>query len=180
MGFFDQNFKNDPIVVNCAQNLEYVDNYHVGTLDDSREGEVYGSGAKRRQVKWTPRDTVDGDPDIFPTTIRKEHYVSFAPGTISPRAVVWLLPDKFSELPDQMKHSDLGLVFSEFYKNKGIERALKVVAESEPEIMDKIRMATRNSELDDQVRKAVSNVMDDVEKAARLTDNKNSSSSSES
>jgi len=178
MGFFDRNFQYDPILVNLAQNLEYVPDYHVGTVDtdDVDEGEELDTGDKREQVRWTPKDATDSPPDIWPTSIKKGNMVTFPPGSISPRAVVWLLPDRFSELPEDVKRSDVGLVLSEFYKNKEVERALQEIAENEPEIMDKIRAATQPGELDDQVSKRFNQLLDSVEKAANVTEDSSSSS----
>ena len=179
MRFFDQKFKNKPIVVNCAQNLPYVDDYHVGTVDPSNvdRGESFDSGTIRDQVKWTPRDTVDGDPDMWPTSIKRGNMVTFGPGEISPRAVVWLLPDKFTELNGNIKsHKQLGMVFSQFYQNKYIERALEVVADREPEAIEAIRTATQNGVTDDKIREKVLEYVGDLEKVSQVSNGQGSSS----
>jgi hypothetical protein len=176
MSIFSGNFKHEPLVVDLTQRLKFHKNHHVGLLD---EADQIQSDVPRANVDYYPSDAVEKSRSNRPVErdVRQDHIVSFAPGTISPRGVFWLIPDSFEELPDQVQqHPLVGQVFAKFLQNKKLERALKIQARNEPELVEKLKL-TGNTVLEDEaelrVNKAIRKVMDHA-------DQMNSSSSDSS
>jgi hypothetical protein len=167
---FDGN-KDDPIVLNFAQTQEYTDNFLVGRLLPEEEpGEknpdtVEANGTVRKVVEWEAIDAVTRKQNdrVQRTSVLSSHLIPIGQGTVSPRKVYLLMPDRITEIPDDFTSPTndidpevmeaLGLVLGQLYKEIRHEKILKIVAESEPEMYSKIEELVKNSSLDDEVRK---------------------------
>lgn len=178
---FDGN-KDDPIVLNFAQTQEYTDNFLVGRLLPEEEpGEknpdtVEANGNVRNVVEWEAIDAVTRKQNdrVQKTSVLSSNLIQIGQGTVSPRKVYFLMPDRMSEIPDELKRPTndaadevteaLGLVLSQFYKQRRLEEMLKIVAEAEPETYSKIEELVKNSSLDDDVR------MKHIRELSRLKD----------
>lgn len=168
------NKKDDPIVLNLSQTLEYQDNFLVGRLANPPKP-VEANDEVRKIFEWYPHDAVEKQEAqrLQKTSVRSGHVLTIGQGEVSPRKVYMLLPDKFSEVPGEVKRSKVGNVLAQFYQQKQYERALKIVADNQPEIMDKVRTAVKSSELDDQIKKQV---QDELEMLQKIADDSGSSS----
>lgn len=174
---FDGN-KDDPIVLNFAQNQEYTDNFLVGRLLPEEEpGEknpdtVEANGNARKVVEWEAIDAVTRKQNdrVQKTSVLSSNLIQIGQGTVSPRKVYLLMPDRITEIPDELTRPTndadtevteaLGLVLSQFYKQRRLEEMLKIVAESEPETYSKIEELVQNSSLDDDLRKEHLNILE--------------------
>ena len=187
---FDGN-KDDPIVLNFAQNQEYTDNFLVGRLLPEEEpGEknpdtVEANGNARKVVEWEAIDAVTRKQNdrVQKTSVLSSNLIQIGQGTVSPRKVYLLMPDRITEIPDELTRPTndadaevteaLGLVLSQFYKQRRLEEMLKIVAESEPETYSKIEELVQNSSLDDDLRKKQ---ISDLERLKNIVDTESSDS----
>jgi len=167
MSIFNDNFEHSPLVIDLTQRVKFHKNHHAGLLD---KAEQIPSDVPRANVNYYPRDATEKSRAnrTVEHDVRQDSIIPFAPGTISPRGVFWLIPDSFQELPDQVQqHPLVGQVFAKFMKNRELERALKLQAQNEPELVEKLKLSG-SSPLDDQaqirVNKAIQNVMDQAER----------------
>ena len=177
MSLFGGKYENDPIVVNMTQNLKFHKNHHAGLFEDSHQ---IGDEVPRVMVEWYPRDTKDDAESsrLCRNSVRKDRIVEWAPGTIAPRGVMWLLPDQADQLPQQARtHPQMGPFFNGWYRHQEVIQALEYKAKTESEVMDKLRFATNPSELDDRVTKAFNQHLDQIEQRAKSM-NSNSSNDS--
>ena len=164
MSLLNSNYENDPVIVNLSQNLRYHKNHHAGILN-TVDG-PFGEENPRVKVRWSPKDSVDSQEAKREcrTSVRKDRIVEWAPGVIAPRGVIWLMPDKADQLPQQVRtHPQLNPFFNGWYRHQNVIEALKYKARTETEVMDKLRFATTPSELDDRVARAFNNYLDQVE-----------------
>jgi len=164
--------KDDPVVLNFAQNREYTGNYLVGTLlpPEKLPDKVHENpdtqtknGLTKQVVYWKANDatTRDENEQVQRDPILKENLLPIGPGVVSPRKVYILMPDKFTEIPDEFTRptnsanpevvEKLGSFFAQFYRYRRLEKSLRIVAESEPEMYDKIENLVKNSSLDDDL-----------------------------
>lgn len=160
MSLFGGNYNNDPLVVNLSQNLKFHKNHYAGVFRDSHS---VGDEVPRRVVEWEPKDAVDSQEAerMCRSSVRKDRVVEFAPGVIAPRGVIWLMPDKADQLPEQAKsHPQMGPFFNGWYRHKEVIRGLEHKARTESEIMDKLKFATQSTELDDAVARAFNRHLD--------------------
>ena len=158
--------KDDPLILNLFQTGEYSDNYLMGKLIPEEEldsgNNPEPAGDSRQKYQWRPIDAVteeqvDEKQKSFPL---KDDVIRIDAGEVSPRKIYILLPDKFSEVANDLKRgfgdrdpkTALGLVLAKFYESRQIIHALRTAANNEPEIMEKVGFAISNSELDDAVK----------------------------
>lgn len=168
MSLFGGKYENDPVVVNMSQNLKFHKNHHAGIFRDSHT--IDNGDVARSVVEWSPKDAVDSkEADrLCRSSVRKDRIVEWAPGTIAPRGVIWLMPDQADQLPKQARtHPEMGPFFNGWYRHQEVIQALEYKAKTESEVMDKLRFATNPSELDDRVTKAFNNHLDQIEQRAK-------------
>jgi len=177
MSIFHKNFEHKPLVIDLTQRVKFHKNHHAGLLSEAHQ---IPSDVPRANVSYHPKDAVEKSRADRPVEhdVRQDHVVPFAPGTISPRGVFWLIPDSFKELPDQVQqHPLVGQVFAKFLENKKLERALKIQANNEPELVEKLKISG-NSWLDDEaqmkVNNAIQNVMDQADRMNQNSSGENS------
>jgi hypothetical protein len=178
MSLFNGNYKNDPLVINLSQRLKFHKNHHAGIFEKSHE---IGDEVPRRVVEWSPKDAVDDQEADRPCrdSVRKDRVVEFPPGTIAPRGVIWLMPDKADQLPELVKgHKQLNPFFNGWYRHKEIIRGLEYKARTESGIMDKLRFATESTELDDRVARAFNRHIDQIQDQAKAMNSNGSDNSS--
>ena len=105
----------------------------------------------------------------------KKNVITIEAGEASPRKIYILLPDRFTEVSDELKRGFgdddpkkvLGLVLAKFYRASQVIEALEMVADNEPDIMEKVDFAVKNSELDDTVKETVHDLQKDQLKLAK-------------
>ncbi|MFU1780261.1 hypothetical protein ACM16X_02645 [Haloarcula japonica] len=151
------------LVLNLTQQHEFTNNFFLGKYVDQEK--KYKNGETRKVVHCYPIDVKEEEESkrIERLTVHPDHLIPFGQGEISPRKIYVALPDNFTELPNEVKQNtakddvtSLGTFFAKFfYKQQTVMRGLEEVARSEPEVMEKIKFATRNTELDDQVREQI-------------------------
>lgn len=169
MSLFGGNYENDPLVVNMTQPYKFHKNHHAGVFEDSYR--IDNGDVPRTVVEWYPRDTVDDAEAsrLCRTSVRSDRVVEFAPGTIAPRGVLWLMPDQADQLPQQVKsHPQMGPFFNGWYRHQEVIRALEYKAKTESEVMDKLKFSTTPSELDDHVTKAFNKHLENAEKLSEV------------
>lgn len=179
MSLFSGKYENDPLVINMSQNLRFHKNHHAGVFQDSHK--VDNGDVARRVVEWSPKDAVDDQEADRPcrTNVRGDRVVEFAPGVIAPRGVVWLMPDKADQLPEQAKsHPQMGPFFNGWYRHKEVIQALEYKARTESEVMDKLRFATNPTELDDRVARVMNRYVDNLQEQAKAMNSNGSSNDS--
>jgi hypothetical protein len=167
MSLFGGNYENSPLVIDLSQNLKFHRNHHAGLFHDSHP---VGDEVPRRIVEWYPRDAVEEEESerLCRHSVRKDRVVEFPPGVISPRGVFWLMPDKADQLPEMVKnHKQLSPFFNAWFRHKEVMRALKYKAQTESEVMDKLKFATTPTELDDRVARVMNNYIDDIQERAQ-------------
>lgn len=175
--------EDNPLVLNFAQKQEYSDEHLVGVLDPQETHWNPGDdGEIRRIFHWYPRDHVQkgkGD-EKQKNNIKKENFVTYPSGTISPREVNILLPDGLEDLPEGLDHTsnpgdvNMGAVLGKiFYTNQALIESLKSMAEQKPEILEEMKDLTMRSELDEANIEKVVDLINSLEKAQK---GKNSSS----
>lgn len=178
MSLFNGNYNNQPVVIDLSQNLKFHKNHHAGILHDSHP---IGDEVPRRVVEWYPKDAKDDveAERLCRNSVRRDRVVEFAPGTISPRGVAWLMPDKLDQLRQPIKnHSVLGPFFSAWFRHQEVIKGLQYKARTESEIMDKLRFATQSTELDDRVARAFNRHIDQIQEQAKAMDSNSSDNSS--
>ena len=178
MSLFGGNYENDPLVVNMTQNLKFHKNHHAGVFEDSHR--VDNGDHARSIVEWYPRDTVDDAEASRPcrSSVRSDRIVEWAPGTIAPRGVIWLMPDQADQLPQQARsHPQMGPFFNGWYRHQEVIKALEYKAKTESEVMEKLKFSTTPSELDDHVTKAFNKHLDQIEQRAKSMNSNGSDSS---
>ena len=161
------NEKDDPVVVNLSQRMEFEDNFHIGRFENREPRR--GGGEVRDHFEWVPKDAVDRREAkrLQKSSVKPGNVLEFGPGTLSPRKIYWLLPDYPTELPDEVRQSDVGVWLERLhYQKQSVIRALEVTAEKEPQIMSKVRTAM-SSELDDRVQKSVNKVLQQAENVSK-------------
>jgi len=169
MSLFGGKYENDPLVVNLSQNLKFHKNHHAGIFKDSH-GPI-GEENPRAVVEWSANDAVDRAEAerLCRTNVRKDRVVEFPPGTIAPRGVIWLMPDKADQLPSQVRtHPQLNPFFNGWYRHQEVIEALEYKARTESEVMDKLRFSTTPSELDDRVAQAFNKHLENAEKLSEV------------
>lgn len=178
MSLFGGKYENDPLVINLSQNLRFHKNHHAGIFKDAH-GPI-GEENPRAVVEWTANDAVDRAEAerLCRSNVRKDRIVEWAPGTIAPRGVIWLMPDKADQLPSQVKtHPQLNPFFNGWYRRQEVIKGLEYKARTESGVMDKLRFATSSTELDDRVAQAFNRHLDQIEQRAKSM-NSNSSDDS--
>jgi hypothetical protein len=161
MSIFNDNFEHSPLVIDLTQRVKFHKNHHAGLLENA---EQIPSDVPRANVNYYPRDATEKSRAnrTVEHDVRQDSIIPFAPGTISPRGVFWLIPDSFQELPDQVQqHPLVGQVFAKFMKNRELERALKIQAQNEPELVEKLKISS-SSRLDDQMEMKINNMIQNV------------------
>lgn len=169
MSLFGGKYENDPLVVNMSQNLKFHKNHHAGVFQDSHT--IDNGDVARSVVEWSPKDAVDSEEAdrLCRDSVRKDRIVEWAPGTIAPRGVIWLLPDKADQLPQQARtHPEMGPFFNGWYRHQSVIRALEYKAKTESEVMEKLKFSTTPSELDDHVTKAFNKHLENAEKLSQV------------
>lgn len=161
--------KDDPLILNLSQNLEYTDGYLMGKLLNPPE--KVGEDVVRLKFEWEAIDAVteEENDEKQKTFVLKKNVITVEAGEVSPRKIYILLPDRFTEVSDELKRGFgdndpkqvLGLVLAKFYRSSQIIEALEMVADNEPEIMEKVGFAVSNSELDDSVKETVKDIQSD-------------------
>lgn len=178
--------KDDPLILNLAQNLEYTDGFLMGKLLDPPE--TVGSDVVRQKFEWEAVDAVteEENNEKQKTFVLKKNVITLEAGEVSPRKIYVLLPDNFTEVSDELKRGFgdddpkkvLGLVLAKFYRASQVIEALEMVADNEPDIMEKLDFAVKNSELDDTVKETVRDIQNEnLELAQKLSSNSSSGSS---
>ena len=167
--------KDDPLILNLAQNLEYTDGYLMGKMLDPPE--KVGEDVVRLKFEWEAIDAVteEENNEKQKTFVLKKNVITIDAGEVSPRKIYILLPDQFTEISDELKRGFgeeepkklLGLVLAKFYRASQIIEELEMVADNEPEIMEKVGFAVKNSELDDTVKETVHDLQKDQLKLAK-------------
>lgn len=163
--------KDDPVVLNFAQNREFTGNYIVGTLlppeelpekVDQNPNTETKNGVTKQVVYWEANDATarDENDQVQRDPILKENLLKIGPGTVSPRKVYILMPDEFTEIPDEFIRptnsanpevaEKLGLFFAQFYRHPKKERALEKILENEA-LYSKIEELVKNDALDDEL-----------------------------
>ncbi|WP_313694221.1 hypothetical protein [Halorarum halobium] len=158
-----------------SQKLKFHKNHHAGIFRNSHE---IGDEVARRVVEWQPKDAVDSEESerLCRSSVRKDRVVEFAPGVIAPRGVIWLMPDKADQLPEQVKsHPQVGPFFNGWYRHKEVIRGLEYKARTESEVMDKLKFATTPSELDDRVARVMNRYVDNLQEQAKAMNSSNGS-----
>lgn len=174
-----------PLVLNFTQKMEFAQNFLIGQYVDQET--KTRNGETRTIVEWYPTDAVDKEEsdNLQRTEVYPDNLLTWGQGEISPRKIYVMLPDGYSELPDMVKSdapgdsvASLGRFFAQFhYQYRAVLEALEVVAENEPEVMEKVRFATRNSELDDAMTEKAREFFEMVDE---FSENQSSNSSSNS
>jgi len=176
MNIFSENYQDTPWVVDLTQRVKFHKNHHIGRLNEANQ---IPSDVPRVNVSYYPSDAVEKSRSNRPVEhdVRRDSIVSFPPGTISPRGGVWLIPDSFDELPDQIKsHPKVGLVFRKFIENRKLERLLKAKAESEPEAVRNLKL-TQSSMFREEAELAMNNKIENIiEEAVKSSSSSDGSS----
>lgn len=163
--------KDDPVVLNFAQNREFTGNYIVGALlpPEKLPDKVHENpdtdtknGVTKQVVYWEANDATarDENDQVQRDPILKENLLTIGPGVVSPRKVYILMPDKFTEIPDEFVRptnsanpevvEKLGSFFAQFYWWRKKEQSLEKILENE-ELNSKIEELLRNDTLDDEL-----------------------------
>lgn len=177
------NKKDDPLVLNLSQNVhQQHDNFLVGKLENPPKT-VDANGEVRKIYEWTAHDAVSKSENdrLQRTSVKARHAVTIGQGTVSPRKIHVLLPDKWTELPDDVTQGDevrqkMGRFFAQFYNQMAQQKALELVAdEVEKETFDKVQTSLQNTELDDALRDKVMSIIEEHKQIA--DDNKSKKNS---
>lgn len=163
--------KDEPVVLNFAQNQEFTGSFLVGTLLPPEElpedvaknpWPKQKNGVSKEVVYWEPNDAVtrDRNNQMQATPILSDNLIKIGPGEISPRKVYILMPDKFSEVPDELIRptnsanpeivEKLGMVIVQFYRHRKKAQAFEKLLDNE-ELYSKIEELVRNDTLDDEL-----------------------------
>lgn len=163
--------KDDPIVLNFAQNQEFTGNFLVGTLlpreklpEDVAKNPwpKQKNGVTKEVVYWEPNDAVtrDRNNQMQATPILSDNLIRIGPGEVSPRKVYVLMPDNLTEVPDEFLRPTnsanpdvmeiVGAFFANFYTNSKREQALEKLLDNE-DILGKIEELVKNDVLDDEL-----------------------------
>jgi hypothetical protein len=161
--------KDDPVVLNFAQNQEFTGNFLVGTLlppeklpEDVAKNPwpKQKNGVSKEVVYWEPNDAVtrDRNDQMQETPILTDNLIKIGPGVVSPRKVYILMPDNFAEVPDEFLQptnsanpeiiEKLGIVIAQFFRHSKESRALKKILEND-ELNSKIEELMKNDVIDD-------------------------------
>jgi hypothetical protein len=191
------NQKNDPVVVNFAQNLEFTGNFLVGRLLPKEElpedvaknpWPKQKNGVSKEIVYWEAIDaeTADRNNQLQETPILSDNLMTIGPGVVSPRKVFVLMPDSLDEIPDEFLRptnsanpeivEKVGSFFAQFFRHRRLEKSLRIVAEAEPEMYEKIENLVKNSSLDDDVRMKQIRELEQLREMADDRGNSNSDS----
>jgi len=152
--------KDDPIILNLAQTLEYTDNFLIGK--QLNPPEKVGDEVVRLKFEWEAIDAVteEENSEKQKTYPLKDHVIEIGAGEVSPRKIYILLPDRFTEVSNELKRGFgdddptqvLGLILAKFFKASQMIEALQMIANNEQKIFEKVQMAVSNSQLDDAVK----------------------------
>lgn len=163
--------KDDPIVLNFAQNQEFTGNFLVGRLLPREElpedvaknpWPKQKNGVSKEIVYWEPIDakTRDRNNQMQETPILRDNLMKVGPTGPSPRKVYVLMPDKFTELQDEFTRptnsanpeivEKMSGLLAHFYKHRRKEQALETILEND-ELNSKIEELVKNDTLDDEL-----------------------------
>ncbi len=179
----ESNKKDDPLVLNLSQNVhQRHDNFLVGKLENPPKT-VDANGEVRKIFEWYAHDAVSKSENdrLQRTSVKARNAVTIGQGTISPRKIHVLLPDKWTEIPDDLTQGEevkkkMGRFFAQFYNQMAQQKALELVAdEVEKETFEKVEASLQNTELDDALRSKVVRIIEEHKEIA--DDNKKKSSS---
>jgi hypothetical protein len=179
--------KDDPVVVNFAQKHGFTGNFLVGRLlspdelpDKIRENPETKTknGISKEVVRWEAIDaeTADMNNEVQESDILQDNLMTIGPGVVSPRKVFVLMPDNLTEIPDEFLRptnsanpeivEKVGSFFAQFFRHRRLEESLRIVAEAEPEMYEKIENLVKNSSLDDDVRMKYIRELEQLKEAA--------------
>jgi len=161
--------KDDPIVLNFAQNQEFTGNFLVGTLlpreklpEDVAKNPwpKQKNGVSKEIVYWEPNDAVtrDRNNQMQETPILSDNLIRIGPGEVSPRKVYVLLPDNLTEVPDEFMRPTnsanpdvmeiVGAFFAQFYRQHDYSEALETILDNQ-DLKSKIEELVKNDVIDD-------------------------------